>query len=141
VSRNDEKLDLLARVPLFERLGKRELQRVGELADVLDVTVGRVLMREGETGLEAMVMISGSASVQRGGVHVTDVGPGAVLGEMALLSSRPRNASVTVTADGQVLVLGRREFQALLGEMPGVRAQVMECLADRLLQSEGAPDH
>lgn len=136
---NDPKIELLARVPLFDRLGKRELQRVGELADVLDVKAGRVLMREGETGLEAMVLVSGAASVERGGEQVIELGPGAVIGEMALLSSRPRNATVTVTSDGQILVLGRREFQALLGEMPTVRAQVMECLADRLLESEGAP--
>jgi CRP/FNR family transcriptional regulator, cyclic AMP receptor protein len=139
VSRKDSKLDLLAGVPLFDRLGKRELRRVGELADVLDFKSGRVLMRQGDTGLEALVIVTGRATVERDGSVITDVGPGAVLGEMALLSSRPRNATVTVTTDGQMLVLGRREFQALMDEMPSVRSQVMECLADRLLRSEGGP--
>ncbi len=139
MSRKDSKLDLLAGVPLFDRLGKRELRRVGELADVLDFKSGRVLMRQGDTGLEALVIVTGRATVERDGSVITDVGPGAVLGEMALLSSRPRNATVTVTTDGQMLVLGRREFQALMDEMPSVRSQVMECLADRLLRSEGGP--
>lgn len=141
VSPRDPKLELLARVPLFAQLGRRELARVGELADIIDLPAGRTLMREGETGAEAMVIVEGRASVSRDGDVINELGPGDVMGEMALLSHRPRSATVTLAADSQLLILGRREFQALLDEMPTVRAQVFEALAQRLMAAEDSPSH
>jgi CRP-like cAMP-binding protein len=135
----DAKLEMLAGVPLFTQLGKRELQRVGQLADVLDRPAGRTLMRQGESGSEAMVIVTGRARVERDGRVVNEIGPGAVIGEMALLSGRPRVATVTLLTDAELLLLARREFQALMDEMPSVRSQVMECLAMRLMQAEDNP--
>ena len=137
----DEKLELLAAVPLFAELGKKELQRVGQLTDVMDLSSGRVLMRQGETGTEMMVLIDGTVSVQRDGALLAERGPGEVLGEMALLSDKPRSATVTLTSDARLLVVARREFNALMDEMPTVRAQIMECLARRLMASEVSAGH
>jgi CRP-like cAMP-binding protein len=141
MSPRDQKLDLLAGVPLFIQLGKRELQRVGQLADVLDLPAGRVLMRQGERGAEAMVIVEGRANVERDGRLLYEAGPGDVLGEMALLSDRPRIATVTLQTDTRLLVLARREFDALMTEMPSVRAQVMENLALRLMAAEDSVFH
>lgn len=135
----DQKLELLAGVPLFRELGKRELQRVGQLADVLDRPAGRTLMRQGEVGMEAMVIVTGRAQVERDGQVVDEIGPGAVVGEMALLSGRPRVATVTLLTDAELLLLARREFQALMDEMPSVRTQVLESLAMRLMTAENDP--
>ena len=135
----DAKLEMLAGVPLFTQLGKRELQRVGQLADVLDRPAGRTLMRQGESGSEAMVIVTGRAKIERDGHVVDEIGPGAVVGEMALLSGRPRVATVTLLTDARLLLLARREFQALMDEMPSVRSQIMECLAMRLMQAEDNP--
>ena len=141
MSPKDQKLELLAAVPLFAQLGKRELQRVGQLADVIDLPAGRTVMRQGETGGEAMVMVAGRAIVERDGVLINEVGPGSVIGEMALLSNQPRSATVTLETDAELLVVGRREFQSLMDEMPTVRSQVMECLAFRLMAAEDSPSH
>jgi CRP/FNR family cyclic AMP-dependent transcriptional regulator len=135
----DQKLELLSGVPLFSALGRGDLQRVGQLTDVLDYRAGRMLMQEGQTGAEAMILVTGRASVTQAGKVITEVGPGAVVGEMALLSGRPRSATVTLVTDAEVLVLARREFQALLNEMPAVRAQVMETMALRLMAALGDP--
>ena len=62
----------------------------------------------------------------------------ASVGEMALLSDVPRLATVTLLTDTRVLMVGRREFNALMDETPGVRAQVMEALALRLMAAEQA---
>jgi CRP-like cAMP-binding protein len=141
MSARDQKLDLLAGVPLFGQLGKHELQRVGQLADVLDLPAGRTLMRQGERGAEAMVIVEGRANVERDGRLLYEAGPGDVLGEMALLSNRPRIATVTLLTDTRLLVLARREFDALMTEMPSVRAQVMENLALRLMAAEDSATH
>ena len=141
MSPKDQKLELLAAVPLFAELGKKELQRVGQLTDVMDLSSGRVLMRQGETGSEMMVLVDGTVSVQRDGALLAERGPGEVLGEMALLADAPRSATVTLTSDARLLVVARREFNALMDEMPSVRAQIMECLARRLMASEVSAGH
>ena len=138
MSRKDAKLESLARVPLFAGLGKRELQRVGQLTDLMDLPAGRVLMRQGEWGSEMMVIIEGRAQAERDGAVVGEIGPGGVAGEMALLAEGPRNATVSLLTDASLLVVGHREFHALMDEMPSIRAQVFEGLARRLIALESA---
>ena len=138
MSRDDAKLQSLARVPLFAGLGKRELRRVGQLTDILDLPAGHVLMRQGEWGREMMVVLEGRLKIERNGEVVDEVGPGGVVGEMALLAEGPRNATVTLLTDAEVLVVANREFHALMDEMPSVRSQVFEGLARRLLALESA---
>jgi len=134
----DQKLELLASVSLFGKCGSKELQRVGQLTDVMDLPSGRVLMRQGESGHEMMVIVEGRASIEKDGVVIGEDGPGDVVGEMALLSDAPRSATVTLLTDARALVVGRRDLNALMDEMPGVRAQVMEALALRLMDAEQA---
>ena len=136
MSPKDEKLEQLAQVSLFSSCGKTELQRIGQLTDVMDLPAGRVLMRQGESGREMMIIVEGQASAERDGVVIGEIGQGGVVGEMALLSDAPRTATVTLTTDSRVLVVARREFDALMNEMPSVRAQVMESLALRLMAAE-----
>lgn len=137
----DEKLELLRRVPLFSRLGRNELVRVGMLADEVDLMKGRVLMREGERGEEMFVVVEGRATVERGGTVVATRGPGEFFGEIALLDGGPRTATVTLAADSRLLVIGRRGFQALIHEFPDIRMQVLEALAHRVRSAEPETAH
>jgi CRP/FNR family transcriptional regulator, cyclic AMP receptor protein len=135
----DEKLDLLARVPLFAGLGRRQLERLGMLTEEVDLPQGRTLMRQGERGTELMVIVDGTVSVERGGQQIAERGAGEVLGEMALLDGGPRTATVTLTSPGRLLIVGRREFDALMEEFPDVRLRILETLAGRLrsLETDG----
>jgi CRP/FNR family cyclic AMP-dependent transcriptional regulator len=128
----DEKIDLLRTVPLFAGLSNRELQRIGELADEVDLPADRVLMRQGDYGAEMMVIVDGNARIERDGAVIADRGDGEVLGEIALLDGGPRTATVTLTRDSRLLVLGRREFQTAMDELPEVRLRVLEAVAHRL---------
>lgn len=128
----DPKLELLSQVPLFNRLGRDELQRLGQLADEVDVPAGKVLMREGESGREMLVISTGRVRVERGGSEVAELGSGSWIGEMALLSEAPRNATVTTTEPTTLFVLAHREFHSLMDAMPSVRDAVLKCVADRL---------
>jgi CRP-like cAMP-binding protein len=128
----DPKLDMLRSVSLFAGLRQRDLEQVARLADEIDVPGGRVLMREGDRGAEMFVIVSGEAKVERNGQEVARSGPGTVLGEIALLSESPRNATVTTTEPSRLLVLAHREFHSLLADVPAVRTCVMDELARRL---------
>jgi len=128
----DEKIDLLRTVPLFHGLRDRELERISALADIIDLPADRRLMSQGERGAEMFVLVSGSARVERDGEVLADRVAGEVLGEIALLDGGPRTATVTLTEASRLLVLARREFQALLDEFPEVRLHVLETVAQRL---------
>lgn len=128
----DEKLELLGRVPLFAGLGRRELTRLGMLVDEIDVPAGRVLMRQGDRGEEMFVVMSGSARIERDGRDMGDRGPGDIVGEIALVDGGPRTATVTASEPSRLLVVGRRDFHALMDEFPEVRLQVLETLARRV---------
>jgi CRP/FNR family transcriptional regulator, cyclic AMP receptor protein len=128
----DPKLKLLSEVPLFQRLGKKELQRLGQLADEVDVPAGKVLMRQGEHGAEMLVISAGRVRVERDGSQVAELDRGSWIGEMALLSEAPRNATVTALEPTTLFVVGHREFHSLMNSMPSVRDAVLECVADRI---------
>lgn len=128
----DEKIDLLRSVPLFRGLGDRELERISALADIIDLPADRRIMSQGERGAEMFVLVSGAVRVERDGTVLAERGSGDVLGEIALLDGGPRTATVTLTQASRLLVLARREFQALLDEFPAVRLHVLETVAHRL---------
>ena len=128
----DEKIDLLRTVPLFAGLDDRELERVSTLADIVDLPADRPLMTQGQHGREMFVLVSGSARIERDGQPLGERGPGEVLGEIALLDGGPRTATVTLSQPSRLLVVARREFQALMDEFPEIRLRVLEAVAQRL---------
>lgn len=137
----DEKLDKLRRVPLFSGLGRRELERLGMLTDEVDLPAGRVLMRQGDRGEELFVFMTGSARVERDGRVIAERGPDDFVGEIALVDGGPRTATVTLTADSALLVVGRQQFRQLLDEFPAVRLQVLDALAHRVRSAEVEAAH
>ncbi len=129
---SDAKLDLLRSIPLFSGLGKKEIQRLGQLADEIDVPTGHVLMRQGDRGSEMFVIVSGKLAVERDGKALAERGSGAVVGEIALLAEMPRTATVTALEPTRLFLLSNREFRSLMDEMPSVRTAVFDVLASRI---------
>jgi CRP-like cAMP-binding protein len=132
MARQDQKLELLRSIPLFARLGSKEIQRLGQLTDEVDVAAGKVLMRQGESGAEMFIFVSGRASVERDGRPIGERGPGEVVGEIALLSHVARTATVTATEPSRLFVIGHREFHSLMDELPSFRLQILDALAQRI---------
>ena len=126
----------LATVPLFSKCSRRDLAKIARLTDEIDISEGRTMVVEGDTGHEAFVIVEGSAAVSQGGTEVATIGPGAVFGEMALIDRAPRNATVTATSPMRVLVIGKREFTGLLDEAPDFRTSIMSALADRVRETD-----
>jgi CRP-like cAMP-binding protein len=130
--RANAKLDLLKRVPLFEQCSKKDLQNISQIADEIDLSAGRVLIREGERGREFFVIVEGEVEVRRKGRKVATLGPGSFVGEMALLSKMPRTATVTALTAIDVLVITDRAFLELLNRMPDLWLKVARALAERV---------
>ena len=130
--RRDRKLELIARVPLFAGCSKRELSRIATLADEIDIAAGEALTREGHTGREFCVLVSGTADVHIGKKKVRTLSDGDFFGEIALILNAPRSATVTATTAVRVLVVERRAFRSLMEQMPSIQLKVLEALAARL---------
>jgi CRP-like cAMP-binding protein len=89
-------------------------------------------MTQGQHGAQMFILVSGAARVERDGQSLGQCGPGEVLGEIALLDGGPRTATVTLSEPSRLLVLARREFQALMDDFPNIRLRVLEAVARRL---------
>jgi len=139
--RRDPKLDRLAQVQLFSACSKRDLSRIASITEEIEVPAGRVLIRQGSLGQQAFVIYEGRAKATIRGKGSAKLGPGECFGEMALLHSAPRSATVTAETEMRLLVLGSREFSALIEEVPTVARQVLAALAERLRGVERAQPH
>jgi CRP/FNR family cyclic AMP-dependent transcriptional regulator len=134
--RRDAFLDHLSQVPLFSALSKKDLALIGKSAEDVKVDAGKVLVTEGSAGAEFFVIIEGKARVTRRGRKVADLGPGQFFGDLALLDRAPRNATVVADTPMEVLVLGQREFAALIDEVPGFAHKLLAGLARRLREAD-----
>jgi len=128
--------DQLSRIPLFAGCSDRDLEHLAHAADRIRLPEGTLLTRQGDIGREAFVILAGSAAVDRDGERVAEIGPGDVVGELALLDGGPRSATVTATSDIEALVLTRPAFTAVLDEIPTLAHRLLVTLARRLRTAE-----
>jgi len=117
-------------------MGTRELERLGQLADEVEVGLDRVLAEQGRIGHEFFIVLDGRVMVLDDSRPVRTLGPGDFFGEIALLERVPRTATVRAEGIVRLLVIGHREFNALMDEFPSVRTAVMEAEAERLSRTE-----
>lgn len=136
----DEKLEKLRQVPLFAHLGRRETERLGMLADELEVADGQVLTRQGASGTEFFVVLGGRVAIEKDGQRIATLNAGDFLGEIALIDGKPRTATARADGDARLLVLGRGPFHDLMDEFPAIRLAVLQALAERIRNHEPSPD-
>lgn len=132
-------VDHLAAVPLFSGLTKAEVQRVANAADQVSVRAGRNLVEQGRLGHEFFLILDGEAVVRRNDRKVATLGAGDYFGELALLDKGPRDATVVAATDMDLMVLGQREFLALLDDVPGLSLKLLRSMARRLHAAEMPP--
>lgn len=130
----------LRNVHLFSSLSRRELAHVAQLAETRHLRQGSVIIRQGADGNEFFVIEAGNASVVRSRKIVARLGPGDHFGELALLSNHPRRATVVADSPVSLLVLGRRSFMGMLGEMPNMAIKLLKSASQRLREAYSDSD-
>jgi CRP-like cAMP-binding protein len=130
--RKNAKIELLKRVPLFERCSQRELAQIAMLADELDLPSARELTREGSGGFEFIVLVEGEADVVRGVRVVNELRPGDFVGEIALVSGKPRTATVRTRGPSRVLVITASGFRTLMRDVPSIKDKVLAAVTARI---------
>ena len=122
----------LAQIPLFAGMSKKEIAAVSGLATRLDLAAGKELTKQGEIGNEFVIVLDGEVDVLIDGKVVATRVSGDYFGEIALLSERPRTATVVAKTAVSIEVIGRREFRALVKDQPGIETQLQAAMAERL---------
>jgi len=135
----DEKLDHLKRVPLFEKMGTAELERLSQLTDEVEVGLDRVLAEQGTIGHEFFIVLDGHVMVLRGNTPVRTLGPGDFFGEIALLRDVPRTATVTARSDVLLYALERESFLYAVGGHRCAASAASSAAEMRLARAPVAP--
>ncbi|REJ07803.1 MFS transporter [Microbacterium bovistercoris] len=120
---------------LFGRLPAATRERIVGTAPRRTVPAGDWVLRQGDAAESMFVLISGRAEVVIGEQVVREVGPGAVLGELALFTGDLRSASVRARRDCQVLEVSRALLDEAIGEDPVALSALVTALAHQLAEA------
>ena len=93
-------------------------------------------MRQGDLGQEFALIVSGEANIIKDDQVVARIGPGDYFGEVALLDSITRSASVVAATDMTLEVIDRRGFNTLLDDIPRLARALLRGIAHRLAERE-----
>lgn len=133
------KRDVLVKMPLFSRLQERELLRIMQVVEVQAFEAGQTVFSEGDRGDELFIVLSGAVEISRMGSVLSEAGPGDHIGEMALIRSMPRSATVKALEAAELIALRRSDFFEILRKEHEMAVkllwQFLGVLADRLDQT------
>jgi CRP-like cAMP-binding protein len=128
----------LARLPLFAGLTSADLSQLEQRMPRRDYLPQSVIVREGTAADAAFVVLSGQVAVRRkdpaSGIefHLSEIGPDQMFGEMGLLTSKPRTASVVAVEATTCAVLDRTVFEQMMRALPAFGLAITSSLAERL---------
>jgi CRP/FNR family transcriptional regulator len=130
-------VSLLASVPVFETLGREDLDRVAQVAVPRRFPPGQIIFREGDQSDTCYVVADGHARALREHgdgrtIALARFGPGDIFGELAMFDDERRSATVEALDDLQALAILGADFRRLLREHPDIAVKLVISLGRRL---------
>lgn len=108
------------------------LELFKDAGDARAIEDGAVLFDEETPGDIMYVILEGEVDIFANGVLVETLGPGDLLGEMALIDSKPRSASALTRGECRIAPVSEERFLEMVQGTPEFALHVMRTLADRL---------
>src|SRR5262249_49082058 len=126
----------LPEIPLFSSLDEERLHRLIQSARLVRCKPGDAVVRQGERSDALYVVVHGTLAVLVDGAPgpVAELGEGQFLGELALLSSEPRLATVKAETEAEVIEIRRDAVWELIEESPEVLPVLLRFFRDRLIE-------
>ena len=122
----------LSSLPLFSDCSRAELKALARHTADVNALPGQVLVKEGQGAHDFFVIVSGEAEVSRAGQAVAHLRAGDYFGELGLLDSGLRDATVTARTPMELIVLAQWDFEQALEEAPGMTRGLLTRMAQRL---------
>ena len=121
----------LGAIEFFSGLTEAHRQTLARHVDELTAEPGDILMDEGDYGYEAIFIEAGTAEVRRHGETINTVGPGEIVGELALVDGDGRRtASVTVVSPLRALSVTSHSFHEIRARMPELAQAIDRAAAE-----------
>ncbi len=137
--------EFLKKVSWFEDLDDRSLQAIANAAVEQTYQPGQDILRQGDVGVGAFIIRSGRVDIlqERDGklTKIATLGPGDVVGEMALLDEFPRSATVRASEPTTALGIQRWHFKGILESHPQIALALLPILSRRIRSAEGQLPH
>jgi CRP/FNR family transcriptional regulator, cyclic AMP receptor protein len=131
-SAEDQRIAELARVNRFRDFSDDEIHLVVDAATYLTVPANWALIVEQQPADKAYLILAGEVSVRRHGEEVARLGPGEVIGEMALVNHKLRSATVVADSPLEVLHFTADTVAALNDKIPHFRDALMSAVQERI---------
>jgi len=127
-----EKVLFLKGVELFGQISGEDLSQIAQIADEVDFEQDQRIILEGDLGDSLFLIISGKVRVHHEEQEIAVLGERQVFGEMALLDSEPRSASVTAVSDVTLLRIQQEDFSDIVTEKAEIAMGIIKVLSRRL---------
>jgi CRP-like cAMP-binding protein len=122
-------------IALFADLSAEERAEIAASMRDVAVDTGTVLASEGDNAYELFVIEAGEAEVHKGGEHIRVLRTGDFFGEIGMLATGTRTASVTATSPMRLVVMFSREFNQIERRMPTVAEKLRETMRARVART------
>ena len=129
-------IERIRSVPLFSDFGDKELQRVAAIAKEVEFPAGKVIAKQGESGVGFHMITDGEATVSVDGVEHAKLGPGSYFGEISLIDGGQRSATVSAATDLKTVSLTSWDFNVLMDQFPELARKLLIELCRRLRRVE-----
>ncbi len=130
-----EKVLFLKSIDLFSQIPGEDLVRVAQIAEEIDFEPKEAIMTEGEIGDSMYLIVDGRVQVYKGSRLVVELGERECVGEMAILDSEPRSATVRALTQVAALKIEREDFYDLMTEKQEIAQGIIKVLTRRLRQT------
>ncbi len=135
-----ERVLKLRAVPLFAELSPDDLKQIAEIAREEWYHDGEIIYREGEEGNEMLIIVAGETSIIKGAAGAEKLlairKEGDIIGEMAVIDSAHRYATVRAKGEVRALVISGEMFKTILRDRPEVSLSALRTLSRRLRERE-----
>ncbi len=121
----------LKAIPLFAEVSDDELRTIAPFAEETSVAQGQALVKEGQFSYDFMAIEEGEAEVTREGQRVADLGPGDFFGEIGLLETELRTATVTAKSPMRLVTLTGWDMKRLERNIPQAVEEIRRVLQQR----------
>lgn len=122
----------LAKVPIFESCTSDEIASIAAVAQEHTYGPGQIIVTQGTPGQAFYLITAGRVAIERDGSVLGAFGGGDFFGEMALLDSAPRSATIRAIDETHCLMLSSWDFKSLLQRTPSIAVKLLEVLSRRL---------
>lgn len=134
------RVEILAGVPLFEGLSKRQLTSIARAVSVAHFDGGSTIVLEGSRASFCCVLVEGSAEAVKGDKVIARFGPGDLFGEIAMIDPGPRTATVRAVTEVTAIQIPHSGFVEVATADPQILMRMLKVLAHRMRKTDESLD-